>query len=448
MHLDFSSQNDQEGVLSLSIEEKDYQENVAQSLKEYQKSMRFPGFRKGKTPLGLVKKQIGTDLKKEEVNKLIQGQISEYYRENRKDIIFMPLMDDIDPDWQNDEDFKFTFRVAKRPQFDIDVKALSSVESRVLKLSNKELEKEIENLRKQYGDVEQQEEVIEHDELVTVFRAVELNEDGAELENGFTKIVRLEGTQLTDGLKKLLLGRKKEEEFDINLKEALTEKELKQIFEVDKQVLKDLNDQFRITIQGSILLKEAELNEEFFQKVFNSDAIKDEEGFRERISQNLKDFFDSKDSRKLQTDVKEFLLSKTEVVLPEEFLKLWYARNAKVGEDENLDEKIEEFVQTTKWDLILEKMAEDYELTVADEEIKNSIRSYVIQQYAYQMSNLDRDQIEGMVENLYGQEYFRLELRQNLLEDKVVKELKNKGTFAQTELSKAKFEEFAKENEL
>jgi len=449
MQLDFSNENDQERVLSLSIEEKDYEENLSKSLKDYQKNMRFPGFRKGKTPLGLVRKQIGTDVKKEEVNKIIQTQISQYYTENRKDIIFMPIMDeDADPDWESTNEFKFNFRVAKRPTFDINTDALSAVESRKLKLSDEELNTEIQNLRKQYGDVEQLEEVIDDEKLVTVFRAVELNEDGTELEDGFTKMVRLEGEKLTPKLKKLLLGKKKEEEFTDNLKKTLGEKALAELFETEKQAVKDFNDSFKITIQGSILLKEAELNEEFYQKVFNTDAVKDEEAFRERISQNLNDFFDGKDGRKVQTDVKEFLLNGTEVSLPEDFLRTWYTRNAKVEETDNLEEKIAEFIQTTKWDLILEKMADDFELSVAEEEIKNSIRSYVIQQYAYQMSNLDRDQIEGMVDNLYNQEYFRLELRQNLLEDKVVKELKNKGTFTQTELTKAKFEEFVKENEL
>lgn len=449
MQLDFSNENDQERVLSLSIEENDYQASVTKSLKDYQKNMRFPGFRKGKTPLGLVKKQIGTDVKKEEVNKLIQTQISEFYTKNRKDIIFMPIMEeDADPDWETSADFKFNFRVAKRPNFEINTDALSAIETRSLQLSEEELNTEIGNLRKQYGDVEQLEEVIDDEKLVTVFRAVELNEEGEELENGFTKMVRLEGVNLTDKLRKLLLGKKKEEEFTVNLKKALNQKELAELFETDKQAVKDFNDSFKITIQGSILLKEAELNEEFYQKVFNSDAVKDEEAFKERITQNLTDFFDGKDGRKVQSEVKDFLLSNTEVPLPEDFLRTWYMRNAKVEEVEDLDGKIAEFIQTTKWDLVLEKMADGFELSVAEEEIKNSIRSYVIQQYAYQMSNLDRDQIEGMVDNLYNQEYFRLELRQNLLEDKVVKELKNKGTFTQTELSKAKFEEFVKENEL
>jgi len=96
----------------------------------------------------------------------------------------------------------------------------------------------------------------------------------------------------------------------------------------------------------------------------------------------------------------------------------------------------------------LEKLASDFSVEVEEEEIKNSIRSYVIQQYAYQMQNIDKELIESMTERLYSQDHFKMELRQNILEDKVVKELKNKGTFTQKQLSKAKFEAFVKENEL
>ncbi|MFY0674737.1 MAG: hypothetical protein JXQ87_15165 [Bacteroidia bacterium] len=450
MQLDFNKEGNLEGVLTLSITGNDYQEELTKSLKKYQKTMRFPGFRVGKTPMGLVKKQLGNDLKREEVNKLIQSEISKYYTDHKEEIIFMPLMNDLsdDFDWNGTDDYSFTFKVALRPEINIDAKALESIESRTLKLDDSELEAEVDNLRKQYGDVDKLDEISDNEELVTVFRAVELDEKEEELEGGVSKMVRLEWNEASDALKKELLGKKSDEEFNIDLKSTLEVEEICSILEIDKNAAKDLGSSFKLTMQGSIILKPAELNEAFYEKVFYDNSITDEEGFRNRVKENLVGFFDDKDQKNIQEQVKETLLSNVKIELSESFLDEWFKRNANLKEEDNFQEQLDNFKKETNWDLILEKLGEDFELKVEDEEIKNSIRSYVLQQYAYQMQNLDKEQVEQMTDNLYANDNFRIELRQNILSNKVVKELKNKGTFTTVELTKKQFEEFVKENEL
>jgi trigger factor len=450
MQLDFKKEGNLEGVLTLSIMGNDYQEELTKSLKKYQKTMRFPGFRVGKTPMGLVKKQLGNDLKREEVNKLIQSEISKYYTEHKEEIIFMPLMNDLedDFDWNSTDDYTFTFKVALRPSIDVDMKVLEKIEARSLKLGDEELEAEVENLRKQYGDVDKLDEIEDNEELVTVFRAVELDDNDEELEGGVSKMVRLEWNEASDAFKKELLGKKSDEEFNLDLKRKLKVDELCSILEIDKNAAKDLSSNFKITMQGSIILKPAELNEAFYEKVFYDNTITDEEGFRNRVKENLVGFFDDKDQRNIQEQVKETLLNEVKVELSGEFLDEWFKRNANLKEEDDFQEQLDNFKKETNWDLILEKLGEDFELNVEEEEIKNSIRSYVLQQYAYQMQNLDKEQVEQMTNNLYSNDNFRIELRQNILSNKVVKELKNKGTFTTIELTKKQFEEFVKENEL
>ena len=450
MQLDFNKEGNLEGVLTLSITGNDYQEELTKSLKKYQKTMRFPGFRVGKTPLGFVKKQLGNDLKREEVNKIIQSEISKYYSDHKEEIIFMPLMNELndDFDWNGADDYKFTFKVALRPDVSVNLKVLESIEARTLKLEDDELETEVENLRKQYGDVDKLDIIEDNDELVTVFRAIELDEENKELEGGVSKMVRLEWNNAPAKLKKELIGKKSDEEFDLDLKKTLKVIELCDILEIERNAAKDLGANFKISMQGSIILKPAELNEAFYEKVFYDNSIQDEAGFRNRVKENLESFFDDKDQRNIQEKVKETLLEKVKIELSEEFLDEWFKRNANLKEEDDFQEQLINFKKETYWDLILEKIGDDFELKVEEEEIKNSIRSYVLQQYAYQMQNLDKEQVEQMTNNLYKNDNFRIELRQNILSNKVVKELKNKGTFTSIELSKKQFEEFVKENEL
>ena len=50
-------------VLSVEIQKKDYESNVDKVLKDYRKRANIPGFRKGHTPIGLIKKQYGMSSK-------------------------------------------------------------------------------------------------------------------------------------------------------------------------------------------------------------------------------------------------------------------------------------------------------------------------------------------------------------------------------------------------
>ena len=63
-------------VLSVEIQKKDYESNVDKVLKDYRKRANIPGFRKGHTPIGLIKKQYGMSVKVDEINKLMQKGLS------------------------------------------------------------------------------------------------------------------------------------------------------------------------------------------------------------------------------------------------------------------------------------------------------------------------------------------------------------------------------------
>ena len=56
--------------LAVLVSPEDYEEKVEKVLSDYKKNADIPGFRKGKVPSGMIKKQYGTPVLVEEVNKL------------------------------------------------------------------------------------------------------------------------------------------------------------------------------------------------------------------------------------------------------------------------------------------------------------------------------------------------------------------------------------------
>ena len=107
-------------LLTVNIEKADYQERVEKVLKKYRQQANIPGFRKGMVPMSLVKKQFGKAVMAEEVDKLMQEKVNEYIRENKVNMLGMPLpneekMQTIDFDTQ--ENFEFVFDIALAPEF-------------------------------------------------------------------------------------------------------------------------------------------------------------------------------------------------------------------------------------------------------------------------------------------------------------------------------------------
>ena len=108
-------------LIRVTVSQSDYAEAVEKTLREYKRKANVPGFRPGMVPMGLIKKQYGTAVKAEEINKLLQTKIFEYIRENKIDMLGEPLPIEAQQAGINmaeDKDFTFEFEIALAPKFD------------------------------------------------------------------------------------------------------------------------------------------------------------------------------------------------------------------------------------------------------------------------------------------------------------------------------------------
>ena len=94
MKITFDCPDKINGVLTMTIEPADYQEKVEKTLKDYRKKAQVPGFRPGMVPMGMIKKQYGTAVKVDEVNRLMGEKLYEYVRENKIQMLGEPLPSD------------------------------------------------------------------------------------------------------------------------------------------------------------------------------------------------------------------------------------------------------------------------------------------------------------------------------------------------------------------
>ena len=138
-------------IIDFIIEKKDYTEKVDSTLKNYRKKANIPGFRKGNVPVGLIKKQYGMAVKVDEINKIIQNEISKYISENNISILGSPLpYEEHEVDWTKDE-INLKFEIAHTPQFKINYKSKKPPTYYTIEADNEMISSQVESIQNQYG---------------------------------------------------------------------------------------------------------------------------------------------------------------------------------------------------------------------------------------------------------------------------------------------------------
>ncbi len=94
--------------IKINVTPADYEARVAEAIKKVQRQASMPGFRPGKVPNGLIKKQYGTQIMVDEINKLLNDTIHKYIEENKIDILGNPLpKDQTTVDFEKQKEFEF-----------------------------------------------------------------------------------------------------------------------------------------------------------------------------------------------------------------------------------------------------------------------------------------------------------------------------------------------------
>ena len=91
MNISFENPDKINGLLTIVVEESDYKADVEKTLKDYRKRANVPGFRPGQVPMGMVKRQYGTAVKVDVVNKFLGEQLQKYVVDNKIKMLGQPL---------------------------------------------------------------------------------------------------------------------------------------------------------------------------------------------------------------------------------------------------------------------------------------------------------------------------------------------------------------------
>jgi trigger factor len=429
--------------ITISVTPGDYESRVNDGIKKVQKQASMPGFRPGKVPTGLIKKQYGTQILVDEINKLLNDTIYKYIEENKLEILGNPLpKDQTSVDFEKQTDFEFIYQLGLAPQFNVELGNKNTFTYKTVKVDDELIEKYLKDIRRNYGTPANPEVSGEKD--VVFVDINELDETGAIKPGGIFKStsVSYERTK-NEAAKAKLLGLKKDDKVVLNINELFESAVDKSVaLSLEKEVAEAANCDLQLTVKNISRLEDAELNQDLFDKIYGPGKINGLEEFRNKIREELSLMFSADSEKFLRTEVENKLVAEAGLQLPDSFLKRWLAVvNEKPVTEEEIEKDYPNYAKAMQWRLIENKIIKDNNITVSPDEAKDEAKAFIKSEYARYGQAPSEEDLEKISKDLLGREKDAQRIFENLYSKKVLSLIKEKCTLDVKEVS---YDEFFK----
>jgi len=432
-------------VINIAIEKADYEKQVEDVLKDYRQKASIPGFRPGKAPKGLIQKKFRPAVLVDEVNKLLSQNLSKFLVEEKLPILGEPLpnMEKQEAiNWESDENFNFAFDVAIAPEVKITLGEADSFKYYKIAVSDEMVSQQEEMAASQLGQNVPAEEVKEDSSVRGDF--VQIDAAGNEVEGGIApKGVLLAVDRIkNEDIKKSFVGCKKGDVLTFDPVKAFEDRhEVGHMLNINHEEADTLDSEFKYTISEILQYEKAVLDEELFKKLYGEDTeVKTIEDFRNRIREELANNLGFSSDQKFAQDVHNALMEKTEIELPEAFLKRWLIEVNKELTLEQIEKDFEGFMLDLKWQLIKDSVAKENEIKVTPEEANEFARKMALAQYQqYGIYDVPEEQLESFAKMIIEKPEEEERIYKKIQEDKVIYEIKQKVTIVEEEVSQEDF---------
>lgn len=447
MKISFENPDKVNGLLTLTVEEADYKENVEKTLKNYRKKANVPGFRPGMVPMGMIKRQFGTTAKVDEINKLLGEQIYKYVKDNNIQMLGEPLPSDkqVPVDMEKEAPYTFMFDIAVAPEFKAELTGDDTIDYYTITVDDKIIDQQIDVFASRAGHYDKVEDYQANDMLKGDIR--ELDENGNTKEGGIT----VEGAVLmpeyikVEDQKKLFDGAKLGDIITFNPKKAYPESdiEVSSLLKMKKEEVADLTADFSYQITEISRYVKAEVNQELFDQVYGKDVIKDEKDFREKIAEGLKAQFAVDSDFKFIQDVRKYLVDKVgALTYPDALLKRIMLNNNKDKGEEFVEKNYEQSIKELTWHLIKEQLVKANGIKIEDADIEETAKETAKAQFAqYGMNNIPEEYIENYAKDMLKKREYIDSFVDRSIDRKLTEILKN---VVKLENKTATLEEFNK----
>lgn len=436
--------------LIVSVVENDYQEKVTKEIKQIGRTHTIPGFRKGHVPFGELNRRFGKQIASDVINQEVYEAVSNYIRDNKLGILGEPLPVEVQElDLKNQKDYTFQYEIGLAPEININLDKNTHIPFYPIQISQEMIDEQDKNFRERFGSQVPGEEV---DAKALVKGSImELNEDGS-IKDGEDAI------QVTSGIVAPMYFKLKEES-DKFIGKKVGDKvvfnpyntcegnvaELASMLQVDKDKAGNIKGNFEFSIAEIIVVKPADLNQEYFDGLFGKDKVTSEDAYFAEIKKMISSQISGNSDMlfRIQTE-KQLVEQYGNVELPETFLKKWLIARNDGFTAETIDAEFEKMIPSLKWQLIKERIAAAAEIKIEEVDVMAHAKALAANQFAqYGMTNMDDDTLTDYAKRILADKNYRPRIIEEVGDIKLFDAIKEKVTLDVKEISLEEFKEIA-----
>ncbi|MBI5914946.1 MAG: hypothetical protein HY842_06185 [Bacteroidetes bacterium] len=437
-------------VLTITIEKEDYEPGFKKELSKLKDKAAIRGFRRGKTPMGFLKKMYGKGLLGEIVSDMLQKELSGVMNSDEISVLGQPLpvegQQPVNFDQNNLDTYSFKFELGKAPDFDVKGLGAENVyQVYKVEVPAEKVEERLDFIRKRRGERVETDGPIEGTDMIA-FSAVELDGD-APKDNGWKTTFSILFNRVAEGpVKEELKNKKKGDAIRFNiyeLEEGIERENVKKYLlnftKADLEEGTETGEMYEATIESVTRVVPAELTQELFDQMFGEGEVTSEAEFRDKIAENLATDHQGQVDSLLYRDLRKRLtkLNRDAMPLPNDFIKRWLKASQEKDADKLIND-YDNFADDMRWTLIKNKLYKQYNFEVSEEEIKDVAYNRVA---GYFGGYYDPKMLEPVVKRMLEDPESVNGLASDVLTDKLFRQLKSEIMLMEVPISEADFKE-------
>lgn len=387
----------QTALLRVTVGEADYKEQVEKQLKDYKRKANVPGFRPGMVPMGIINKMYRKSVVADNAYRKATDAAFDYIKENNIETVgdLMPSDKQGEMDFDKGTDFEFVYEIGLAPEVELSLTKKNTITKYIIE-PNDDMRKGFRsNYMRRFGklvDVD----VVADDEALTGT----LTQGETTIDDAYVGLISLD-----EEARKPFIGKKVGDtvEVDVNVIYK-TPSQRASILGVKEAELEGMDPKYTFTITQIRKFAEPEMNDEFFKLAFPAGDVKSEAEFNAKIDEQVRTELAKETEFKFTNDLRKYLLEKTNLTLPEEFLKNWlYRVNEGKFSMEEIEAEFPQFLDMLRWDLIRRKVMKDNNIEITQEDIKAEAKELAMMQFQYYgMHTVADDMLENFVGSILG----------------------------------------------
>lgn len=446
------------GRLTVVVAPEDYRDQVNTVLKDYAKRANIKGFRQGHVPTSVMRKMFGKGVIYEELNKIVSAALTDFIKEERLALVGepLPVTNDLELTPESDVAYELAFEIGMSEPFVVNYELAGTHPLYKVVADDALIDKEVEGLRTQHGEMSNPEESAEGDTLFG--KIYEVDAEGNAIAGGLERMFALNPERVQSEALKAEMGRgkKADDVLSVTMADIFDEDDdIRELWEktVSGEQIRTLSDaeiadiktkKFAFEVRKINHVDKLPLDQELFSKVLGPGESHTLADFRDRVASDIERHLNEQAMRLYRALTIRALVEKTPIELPHDFMRKWLIATREQINEGNVDQLYDSFLRSYKWRMIVEQMQEHNEqVRVTQDHIKARALAMIKAQFGTMLGD-DDSRLDGFADYYLKDEKMVERLFDEELEDRVFFHIRSQAEPRQEETTATDFLEIVK----